>query len=261
MPNSLKTLLFAAVLCIVCSLLLTAATTGLKPLQQRNMAVDRHKNILMVFGLLDGKGDATAPQIEQLYTKYVRHLWVDTSGRVVNGASPGSQRLSLYLHVNKDAIQAYAVPIDTRGLWGPIHGYLAIDKDGVTVKGFAVYQHQETPGLGGEIESRWFRKNFVGKKILNTAGKFVSISISKGSVADVVPLPEQINYVDGISGATMTGKFLSAGLREILKEYEPVSIKFRQNKAPSGFPISGSRFKAEEGMLSLGSGRKAKNEP
>lgn len=234
MPKSVKTLLFAAALCIVCSLLLTAAATGLKPLQQRNMAVDRHKNILMVFGLLDVKGTATSQEIEQLYQKYVRHLWVDTNGRVVDEAMPGSQRLSLYLHVDRDALQAYAVPIDTRGLWGPIHGYLAIDKDGVTVKGFAVYQHQETPGLGGEIESRWFRNNFEGKKILNAAGEFASISIAKGSVADVVPLPKRINYVDGISGATMTGKFLTAGLKETLQEYEPVAVKFRQKASPYG---------------------------
>ena len=241
MPNSLKTLLFAAILCVVCSLLLTAAAIGLKPLQQRNMAVDRHKNILMVFGLLDGKGGATAQQVEQLYQTFVRQLWVDTNGRVIDEAEapPGSQHLSLYLHVAQDALKAYAVPINTRGLWGPIHGYLAIDNDGVTVKGFAVYQHQETPGLGGEIESRWFRQNFEGKKILDAGGEFASISIAKGSVADAVPMPKQINYVDGISGATMTGKFLTAGLRETLREYEPVAVHFRQQAIPY-FKIHGS---------------------
>jgi len=232
MPNSLKTLLFAAILCIICSLLLTAASMGLKPMQERNMAVDRHKNILMVFGLLDDSGGASAQQVEQSYEKYIRHIWVDTNGRVIKEAPAGGQRLSLYLYVDQAMLKGYAVPINTRGLWGPIHGYLAIDNDGVTVKGFAVYQSQETPGLGGEIESRWFRKNFVGKKILDASGHFASISIAKGVVADVVPVPKQINYVDGISGATMTGKFLTAGLREILKEYEPVSVKFRQKAAP-----------------------------
>jgi len=231
MPNSLKTLLFSAILCIVCSLLLTAASTGLKPMQERNMAVDRHKNILMVFGLLNDMGGSSAQQVEQSYEKYIRHIWVDTNGRVIEEAPAGGQRLSLYLYVDQAMLEGYAVPINTRGLWGPIHGYLAIDNDGVTVKGFAVYQHQETPGLGGEIESRWFRKNFVGKKILDASGHFASISIAKGTVADVVPVPKQINYVDGISGATMTGKFLTAGLREILQEYEPVAINFRQHAA------------------------------
>jgi Na+-transporting NADH:ubiquinone oxidoreductase subunit C len=44
--------------------------------------------------------------------------------------------------------------------------------------------------------------------------------------------PRQVNYVDGISGATMTGKFLTSGLKEILQEYEPVAIQFR-HKNPS----------------------------
>jgi Na+-transporting NADH:ubiquinone oxidoreductase subunit NqrC len=41
---------------------------------------------------------------------------------------------------------------------------------------------------------------------------------------------EKANYVDGISGATLTGRFLSAGLKEILSEYEPVSIKLRSKE-------------------------------
>jgi Na+-transporting NADH:ubiquinone oxidoreductase subunit NqrC len=37
--------------------------------------------------------------------------------------------------------------------------------------------------------------------------------------------------VDGISGATLTGKFLTRGLKDTLKKYEHVSIKFRKNKS------------------------------
>ena len=55
------------------------------------------------------------------------------------------------------------------------------------------------------------------------------ISIAKGSVADAVPMPKRINYVDGISGATLTGQYLTKGLQQILSEYEPAAIRFRQN--------------------------------
>jgi Na+-transporting NADH:ubiquinone oxidoreductase subunit C len=44
----------------------------------------------------------------------------------------------------------------------------------------------------------------------------------------VIPEPKRDNYVDGISGATLTGKYLSAGLKDILQDYEPVAIEFRQ---------------------------------
>ena len=127
-------------------------------------------------------------------------------------------------------IAAYILPIQTRGLWGKIFGYLAIENDGATVSGFTVYKHSETPGLGGEIEKRWFEKNWVGKKIVNRSGQFASIGVVKGTVKDRIPAEQQINYVDGISGATLTGQYLSAGIREILEKYEPVSVKFRKHK-------------------------------
>jgi Na+-transporting NADH:ubiquinone oxidoreductase subunit C len=122
------------------------------------------------------------------------------------------------------------LPINTRGLWGKIFGYLAIERDGSTVAGFTVYKHSETPGLGGEIEKEWFQKNFEGKNILDRAGELVSISIAKGEIPESIPKEKRLNYVDGISGATLTGKFLTAGLKEVLLEYEPVSIQFRSRQ-------------------------------
>ena len=84
--------------------------------------------------------------------------------------------------------------------------------------------------MGGENERQWFSKTFEGKKIINPAGEFVAVGIAKGKVAEKVPQAEQINYVDGISGATLTGKFLSAGLKDILRDYEPVAVRLRQDQ-------------------------------
>ena len=227
MPNALKSLIFATVLCVVCSLLLTAASTGLQSFQQKNAEVDRQKNILLAFGIIADGQPVTSAQIEKLYHDKVKSLVVDESGRLVPKDQRSPKDLPLYVYIEDDQLQAYVVPIDSRGLWGKIHGYLAIENDGATIRGFTVYKHQETPGLGGEIESRWFRKNFKGKKIVNSGGDFVSIKIAKGSAEGSVTADRQINYVDGISGATMTGKFLSEGMKQILKEYEPVAIQFR----------------------------------
>ncbi len=233
MSNAMKSIVFSVILCVVCSLLLTAANTGLKPFQQKNIEVDRQKNILKAFGIIaEGQAISNA-EVTRLFESSVRSLWVDDSGRILkeNERAPGD--LPLYLYVKDDTVKAYVVPIDTRGLWGQIRGYLAIANDGTTIVGFTVFQHQETPGLGGEIESRWFCKNFEGKKILDASGRFVSIHIAKGSAADAMPPEKRINYVDGISGATMTGKFLSEGLKKILAAYEPVAIQFRQKHQPT----------------------------
>lgn len=229
MSNAMKSLVFAAVMCLVCSILLTAAATGLKGPQLRNVALDRQKNILTAVGQIADDVPVGPDRIQTLYARHIKTYWLAESGDVVPQEKRSETDLPLYIFTGKDAVEAYVVPIDTRGLWGKIHGYLAIDNDGSTVRGFTVYKHAETPGLGGEIESRWFRKNFVGKKIVDQSGNFVSVAIAKGAVKDRIPGPRQINYVDGISGATLTGKFLSAGLMDILRDYEPVAIKFRNN--------------------------------
>jgi Na+-transporting NADH:ubiquinone oxidoreductase subunit C len=232
MSNSLKTVLYALGLCIACSLLLTAASSGLKPAQQRNVLIDRHRNILVAAGLLNEARPARPAQIEALYAERIRPLWVDPAGRIVPETGPGGgpARLPIYLSVQGESVEGYIIPIDSRGLWGPIRGYIALARDGKTVAGFSVYQHAETPGLGGEIEKKWFRDNWVGKQIATQQGKFVSVGIAKGRVEETVPREEQPHHVDGISGATLTGKYLSAGIRDTLSRYEPVSIRFRQNQ-------------------------------
>ena len=227
MSNHFKSLLISAVLCVVCSLLLTAASTGLKSFQERNVVLDKQKNILRAFALISEQQTPAPDKIEGLYKETIQSLYIDEQGRTFPLDKRQDNHLPIYLHMEENQVQAYAVPVDTRGLWGEIHGYLAIEKDGATIRGFSVYQHSETPGLGGEIESRWFRKNFQGKKIIDLTGNFVSIGIAKGTVKNAMPESQQPNYVDGISGATLTGKFLSSGLKEILIGYEPMAIQFR----------------------------------
>jgi len=231
MSGNLKSLLFALILCIVCSLLLTGASSGLRPWQERNALTDRHRNVLRAAGLLEEGRSFSAAEVERLYRERIRELQVDPAGRILERTdSPkDAAGLPIYLSVEGEEIIGYIVPIDSRGLWGPIQGYLALDRDGATVKGFAVYQHAETPGLGGEIEKRWFRDNWVGKKIVTREGRFVSVGIAKGRAEETVPKEKQLNYVDGISGATLTGKYLAAGIKDTLSRYEPVSIKFRKN--------------------------------
>jgi Na+-transporting NADH:ubiquinone oxidoreductase subunit C len=229
MSKRIKSLLFAAILCVVCSAILTTASTGLQRFQQQNMRIDRHRNILMSVGLVEPDRRYAADEIESMYTEFIKPFWVDPDGQLIEAPQEGANNLPLYIYEKDNQIEAYVVPINSRGLWGRIQGYLAIENDGSTISGFTVYKHSETPGLGGEIEKAWFQKNWVGKKIVDRDGDFVSVSIAKGTVQDMIPPQKQSNYVDGISGATLTGRYLTAGLKEVLEEYEPVSIKFRKN--------------------------------
>ena len=230
MSDQLRSFLFAAATCLVCTISLTAASTGLKELQQRNIAMDRQKNILKSVGLINENVGYTHEEINKLYVDNIKSIWVDSNGFIVKKDQKAKQKLPVYIYMKNDRIESYILPIDSRGLWGRILGYLALKNDGSTIVGFTVYKHSETPGLGGEIEKRWFQKNFEGKKIVSRTGNFLSISIAKGGLINTVPENRRINYVDGISGATLTGKYLSSGLKDILLEYEPVSLKFRTKK-------------------------------
>jgi len=230
MSDYIKPIVFAAVLSIVCSSLLTLASTGLKEYQLKNIALDKQKNILKSVGLIQEDRAPAQDTIGRLYADSIRRMWVDTGGKLVSEKQKGPHDLSVYLHVKDGAVQSYIIPVDSRGLWGRILGYLAMKNDGTTVSGFTVYSHSETPGLGGEIEKSWFQKNFAGKKILDDQGNLVSITIAKGKVKERITDKRQQNFVDGISGATLTGKFLSEGLKLTLIEYEPLSEKFRKNR-------------------------------
>jgi Na+-transporting NADH:ubiquinone oxidoreductase subunit C len=227
MADSVKTILFATGLCLVCSILLTLAATGLKAFQRENALVDRQKNILKAVGAVAPERRYTDDEIKALYRERIKCVSVGEGGEVVSAEAAPAETLPLYLYEEEGETRAYILPVNSRGLWGRIYGYLALETDGSTVAGFTVYQHSETPGLGGEIENRWFQRNFVGKQIVDDQGNFVSISIAKGDVEDAVRQDLQPHYVDGISGATMTGKYLSEGLEDILETYEPVSLHFR----------------------------------
>ena len=169
MPEKMKSIVFAFILCLVCSTLLTAAASLLQPLQAQNIQTDRKKNILMAIGLIDSIQPYPAAEIDRIYQANIFKYIVDKDGTIIDlpDASTADQDglMPIYLAMDDNKkIRSYIIPVESRGLWGKIYGYLALEDDGSTIVGFTVYKHSETPGLGGEIENRWFQKNFVGKK-------------------------------------------------------------------------------------------------
>ncbi len=225
--NSKKNvILFALLTSVICSVLITLSAVGLKGFQDRNIELDRKINVLKAANIV-GEKKPDKDHINTLYETHIKEVSVDEQGKILSTDIP--QSLHLYIIQDDNMMTGYILPINTRGLWGKIQGYLAFENDGQTVSGFSVFSHSETPGLGGEIESNWFQKNFKGKKILNSQNKFVSVGIAKGKVKNM-PKNIQAHYVDGISGATLTGKYLSTGIKQTLEKYEAVSITFRQKQ-------------------------------
>ena len=117
MSNRLKSILFAAIMCFVCSAMLTATSTGLQRFQKKNMLIDKHRNILKSVGLVEQDQRHTADEIESLYTQNIKPLWVDPAGQLIDESRRGENDFPLYVYVKEKQIEAYIVPINSRGVW------------------------------------------------------------------------------------------------------------------------------------------------
>uniref|UniRef100_A0A7C4RWW9 FMN-binding protein n=1 Tax=Fervidobacterium thailandense TaxID=1008305 RepID=A0A7C4RWW9_9BACT len=106
-----------------------------------------------------------------------------------------------------DGKKVYAIIFHGSGLWGPIDGVLAVAEDLETIVGIDFITQNETPGLGGRIEERWFKDQFNGERIPQK----LEISVSKTSD------DKGDGRVDAISGATLTSKALEKILNDTLE--------------------------------------------
>jgi Na+-transporting NADH:ubiquinone oxidoreductase subunit C len=195
--GSLYMLAYAAVLGAVCALLLTAAASFTAPYKQANAEAEEILNILIALKV-PLPANMSAKQVIELFDNNVRE---------------GKQKgVTTYVYSPPEAKgepRAIALRFSGPGLWGPIKGFLALEPDMKTIRGITFYEQEETPGLGGEIVSSWFREQFVGKSIVGEDGTPGIIISSAGEPAR--------NKVDAISGATMTCDKVQAMLTEAIK--------------------------------------------
>jgi Na+-transporting NADH:ubiquinone oxidoreductase subunit C len=225
--SDFKVIRFAIIVCLVCSVVLSAAAIGLRDRQEANLVFDQRRNILKSVGLF--QADMGEQEVNAVYNESMLGLVLRADGSVVEGRLPEDvnpktepELLLLYQRVDDGNVSAYSFPVSGKGLWSTLYGYFALEADLSTVRGLTFYQHGETPGLGGEIDKAWFQENFVGKKILDDAGELRSVTVVKGSAADKYSDPMELrHYVDGISGATITSRSVSLLLKAGLENYEP----------------------------------------
>lgn len=218
-------LIYAAVVCLLASAVLTTAAVGLRRRQEQAAELDRKFNVLKAFQAevlgADGRR-IRADQIEALYRAHVRELHIATGTGAVatNDTGRRSETLPLYQWVENGRVVKTAIPVSGKGLWSTIYGFLALDAQLEEIIGLTFYRHGETPGLGGEIEQPWFQEQFLGRRIVHN-DELRPIVVAKGpATAEAKADPTRV-VVDGISGATLTGQGVTRFLNECLKQYEP----------------------------------------
>ncbi|MCI5072384.1 Na(+)-translocating NADH-quinone reductase subunit C [bacterium] len=230
-----KTLIVSLTLCIVCSILVSGAAVLLRDKQERNKALDKKKNILVTAGLIDKS--ANAEIINSVFDNSIEPLLYNFEDQKLNTEIPEAydQRKAakdperstkieqdyaniktrankglIYFVKQEGAIKQIILPIHGKGLWSTLYGFISLDTDLNTVKGISFYEHQETPGLGGEVDNPQWQAKWQGKVIYNENGK-PAIEVIKGQVESST---SNADYkVDGLSGATITSRGVSNMLK------------------------------------------------
>lgn len=214
--------MYAAALTIVCGGLLAFAAEGLKDRQQANVALEQKKNILSTVITLD-----EGANVESIYSKRVKAFVVDFQGNVKTDVKPNDvsvgaeykkpaeQRLLPVYEFRDEAdtskVTNVVLPLYGYGLWNNIWGFVALEDDFNTVKGVKFQHAGETPGLGARIETEEIQVRYRGKKVFE-GDNLASIVMMKGEGNDY---SNEAHKVDGMSGATLTGK----GVNNMLKDY------------------------------------------
>ena len=223
-----QTFFVAFLLCVVCSVLVSAAAVVLKPAQVANKLLDKKRNILAAAGLVD-----ETQSIDERFTQIETRIVDLQTGDYASDVDPASydfkiaardaqlgvaipadadqagigrraRNMPVYLLRKAGRVDKVILPIYGKGLWSTLYGFVALDRgDLTTIRSLLFYEHGETPGLGGEVDNPSWKALWQGKRAFDDNGA-VRIQILRGAVD---PTAADAEYsVDGISGATITAR-------------------------------------------------------
>jgi Na+-transporting NADH:ubiquinone oxidoreductase subunit C len=249
------TIAFAAAVCVACALLVAVSAVGLRERQETNALLYRQKNVLLAAGLVkpgDRHSDRELLAILDTNVK-VRLIDLATGDFVADGsvdartydqrrarndpaqsraAPPNAaqiQRLPklgvVYLVAGATGIEQVVLPIEGVGMWGTLYGFVALDRDGNTVRGLTFYEQKETPGLGGEIANPSWQALWAGRKAYDASWE-PRLTVIKGHAG---PPEQDPHRVDALSGATITSNGVARLMAFWLSKdgYAPFLAKFR----------------------------------
>jgi Na+-transporting NADH:ubiquinone oxidoreductase subunit D len=172
---------FATAVCLVCSIVVSTSAVALRDRQDRNKVLDRQTQVLVVAGLISEGQKARAEDVERLFEENIQtriiNLETGEYDETVDTAAYDQRRASkdpatshgapannaginrlpthslVYQRVEDDAVTSLILPIEGKGLWSTLHGFIALAPDTTTIQGITFYEHGETPGLGGEVDN------------------------------------------------------------------------------------------------------------
>ena len=206
--------IYSTVMVIVVATLLSVAALALQSRQNANILNEKKEAILKSLSAED-----------QSYDDFVTAYVVDGQGQKIESMSSDKALDLLFdlptafaeqtLPVFEAADGRMVVPVAGTGLWGPMWGYVALEKDMNTIAGVVLDHAGETPGLGAEVATPKHQAMYKGKTLFE-GDEFVSVTLRKGGAKDLA------HEVDAISGGTKTSDGVTAMLKNSLGAYLPL---------------------------------------
>ncbi|MCI6894289.1 MAG: NADH:ubiquinone reductase (Na(+)-transporting) subunit C [Bacteroidales bacterium] len=220
------TILYSAIMVIVVGAALALVYGALKPKQEENIKIDKMKQMLTAVRIVTDSDD----QVIDTYNKYIPEAFViNEGGEVISNdkdeafnidmakemkKASAERNLPVYKFVGDDEKVRYIIPLSGAGLWGAIWGYVSVEDNGSTIYGAYFSHASETPGLGAEIEKSEFQQQFQNKELYKQ-GEFKPVEVMKAGQKPT----NGADYVDAISGGTITSKGVQSMLSDCLTNY------------------------------------------
>ncbi|MCU0391070.1 MAG: NADH:ubiquinone reductase (Na(+)-transporting) subunit C [Thermoflexibacter sp.] len=236
---------FSIVCTIILGAMLSLAAVGLREKQAIAIDLDKKKQILgAVITLKEGD------DVQSIYSKRIKSLVVDANGDEKQGVvaekvdigknyklAPEAREYPVFQFVsesNPNEVEAYILPVYGNGLWDRIWGYLAVGGDMASIKGIVFDHKAETPGLGARIADKEIQDRYVGKKLYDDKGVFMSVTMLKSEKGNTLD-----DYkVDGMSGATMTANGVNRMIKSYVSYYQPYLNKIKEKLTPKKEPVT-----------------------
>lgn len=230
------TLTFVVIMVIVVGAILASLAFGLKPLQKAHEADKKRMDIIGAIGV-----ESERSNVNDIFTDYVNGYYLlDNNGKVTSTdqkevfavdikkqhrnteLTEADKKFPLYTAKTADGKEVFIVPMVGKGLWGPIWGYVAMEKDMKTIFGAKFDHKTETPGLGAEIKTDFFQKNWAGQELDVADNAKMMFEVTKGAGSSMGK-----HQVDGITGGTITSK----GVQEMVNRTMMVYRKYESSTA------------------------------
>ena len=206
--NNLKTLGVAFLVALACSVIVSLSAVTLKPLQDANRLGEKSQALLGMVSAL-GIDIPKIQLVERTSGKTVQRDNTATSTlepeRDIAGLGQIEDVLTVYELFNDGGIEMVILPVRGTGYKSTLKGYLALRGDLNTIAALTFHQHDETPGMGALIMEKQWQELWAGKHIADEQG-IIRIEVVKGTASTD---ENKIYEVDGISGATRTGRGVS----------------------------------------------------